>query len=130
MKPPMTAYNPYFLRILISYKNGGVCKKLVLNILKIDWALAILSSLVRNPMVLENSTRQFQMFWSTHKNRFFVFFNLDNWTEFVQYFIYLVGGKMEYCWKKQSHGFGKLSEKVKYCLIKSTGWNTCLELLK
>ena len=35
----MIAYNPY-CRILYN-QNGSVCKKLDLNILKIDWAKAI-----------------------------------------------------------------------------------------
>ena len=37
--PSMGTYNPW---ILFYYKNGDVCKKLDLNILKIDWAIAIL----------------------------------------------------------------------------------------
>ena len=43
--PPWLPITPIFqCRILFYYKNGGVCKKLDLNIFKIDWAIAILSS--------------------------------------------------------------------------------------
>ena len=42
--PPWLPITPIFhCRILFYYKNGGICKKLDLNILKIDWAIAILS---------------------------------------------------------------------------------------
>ena len=43
--PPWLPITPIFqCRILFYYKNGGVCKKLDLNIFKIDWAIAIWSS--------------------------------------------------------------------------------------
>ena len=40
----MNAYNPHFCcKILFYYKYWGVCEKLDPNILKIAWAIAILS---------------------------------------------------------------------------------------
>ena len=49
MKPPkndppwLIITTDFYSRILFYYKNGDVCKKLDLNILKIDWDIAILS---------------------------------------------------------------------------------------
>ena len=41
---PWLPITPFVLcRILFYFKNGGICKKLDLNILRIDWAIAILN---------------------------------------------------------------------------------------
>ena len=62
--PPWLPITPiFYCRILFSYKNGGGCKKLDLNMLKIDWAIAILSLKI----IVSNFFPNFDKFFSLRK---------------------------------------------------------------